>query len=140
MGKPPPRREHFAEAETLFDRLAFREYLVHALHGLAAATAAEGRAEEAARLLGRAADLIAAGGEPAVVFAADLAPHAEAEARAQIGDEAFGAAFATRGPNNCRRRRLVDGECSSDLYVGGNDDLVNSLRIAYEASVPKRSR
>jgi predicted ATPase/DNA-binding SARP family transcriptional activator len=85
---------HFAEAETLFDRLAFREYHVHALHGLAAATAAEGRAEEAARFLGRAAELITAGGEPAVAFAADLAPHAEAEARAQIGDEAFDAAFA----------------------------------------------
>jgi predicted ATPase/DNA-binding SARP family transcriptional activator len=95
LGDHAPARERFAAAETLFDRIAFREYHVHALHGLAAATAALGRAEEAARLLRRAADLIAAGGEPAVAFAADLAPHAEAEARALIGDDAFDAAFST---------------------------------------------
>jgi tetratricopeptide (TPR) repeat protein len=95
LGETAAACERFAGAETLFDRLAFREYHVHALHGLAAATAAEGRAEEAARFLGRAAELIAAGGEPGVAFAADLAVQAEAQARAQIGDEAFDATFVT---------------------------------------------
>jgi CRP-like cAMP-binding protein/tetratricopeptide (TPR) repeat protein len=96
LDDPPDARERFAEAERLFDRIGFREYQVHALHGLAAVAAVEGRGEEVATLLGRAAGLLAESGSPGVPFAADLAPDAESRARAQIGDEAFAAAFAAK--------------------------------------------
>ncbi len=97
LGDEGDANGRFAEAETLFGRIGFREYQVHALHGLAAVAAAERRGREAAQLLGRAASLIAESGSPGVPFAADLALDAESEARALLGDEAFAAAFATTG-------------------------------------------
>lgn len=97
LGEAGDANERFAEAERLFDRIGFREYRVHALHGLAAVAAVESRGREAAQLLGRAASLVAETGSPGVPFAADLALDAEAGARALIGDEAFDAAFATTG-------------------------------------------
>ena len=96
LDHPGEAGRQFAEAETLFDHLGFREYHVYALHGLAAVAAAEGRGEPAARLLGRAAILLAETGSAAVAFDASLAPDAESTARALLGDEAFTMAF-TRG-------------------------------------------
>ena len=55
LDQPGEAGRQFAEAEMLFDRMGFREYHVHALHGLAAVAAVEGRGEPAAGLLGRAA-------------------------------------------------------------------------------------
>jgi len=97
LGGAGDANERFEEAERLFDRIGFREYQVHALHGLAAVAAVESRGREAAQLLGRAASLLAESGSPGVPFAADLAVDAESGARALIGDEAFDAAFATSG-------------------------------------------
>jgi predicted ATPase/DNA-binding SARP family transcriptional activator len=95
LGDEEDASDRFAEAERLFDRMGFREYQVHALHGLAAVAAVESRGTEAARLLGRAAGLLAESGSPGVPFAADLAVDAESAARGLIGEEAFAAAFAT---------------------------------------------
>jgi len=97
LDNPGEADRRFAEAETLFDRIGFREYQVHALHGLAAAAAAEGRGVPAARLLGRAASMLAETGSPAVAFDATLARDAESSARALLGDEAFANAFAANG-------------------------------------------
>jgi predicted ATPase/DNA-binding SARP family transcriptional activator len=93
LGHAAEANERFAEAERLFDRMGFREYQVHSLHGLAAVAAVENRGQEAAQLLGRAASLLAETGSPGVPFAADLALDAESAARTLIGDEAFAEAF-----------------------------------------------
>ncbi|HXH88017.1 MAG TPA: hypothetical protein VNI55_05360, partial [Gaiellaceae bacterium] len=97
LDQPGEAGRQFAEAETLFDRIGFREYHVHALHGLAAVAAAEGRGEPAAGLLGRAARLLADTGSAGVAFDVALARNAESTARELLGDEAFAAAFATDG-------------------------------------------
>ncbi|MBA3244869.1 MAG: AfsR/SARP family transcriptional regulator [Actinobacteria bacterium] len=94
LGHQEEAHHQFAEAEGLFDRLGFREYHVYALHGLAAVAAAERRGAEAARLLGRAARLLAETGSAAVAFDPALARDAEASARALLGDEGFATAFA----------------------------------------------
>jgi predicted ATPase len=97
LDQPTEAGERFAEAETLFARIGFREYQVHALHGLAAVAAGAGRGESAAGLLGRAARLLAETGSAGVAFDAALADNAESAARAQLGDDAFLAAFAANG-------------------------------------------
>jgi len=97
LDQPGEAGRQFAEAETLFDRMGFREYHVHALHGLAAVAAVEGRGEPAAGLLGRAARLLAETGSAGVAFDVALARNAESTARELLGDEAFAAAFAADG-------------------------------------------
>jgi len=97
LDQPGEAGRQFAEAETLFDRIGFREYHVHALHGLAAVAAVEGRGEPAAGLLGRAARLLAETGSAGVAFDVALARNAESTARELLGDEAFAAAFAADG-------------------------------------------
>jgi non-specific serine/threonine protein kinase len=87
-------RARFGEAETLFARIGFREHFAHALQGIAAVDAAEGRALSAARLLGRATRLLAETGAAETNFDAALSREAEASARAQLGEEAFEVAFA----------------------------------------------
>ncbi|MEJ7790717.1 MAG: BTAD domain-containing putative transcriptional regulator [Gaiellaceae bacterium] len=94
LDQPGEAGRQFGEAETLFDRIGFREYHVHALHGLAAVAAVEGRGEPAAGLLGRAALLLAETGSAGVPFDVALARNAESTARELLGDEAFAAAFA----------------------------------------------
>jgi tetratricopeptide (TPR) repeat protein len=89
----PDARALFTEAEELFDELGFREHQAHAIQGIAAVDAVEGRAEQAARLLGRASRILEATGSGATTFDAALAEDAEAHARAQLGVEAFAAAF-----------------------------------------------
>ena len=84
----------FREAETLFAGIGFRDHVAHALQGIAAVDAAEGRALSAARLLGRASRLLAETGSAATTFDVSLPDEVEASARAQLGDEAFAAAFA----------------------------------------------
>ena len=84
----------FREAEALFAGIGFRDHVAHALQGIAAVDAAEGRALSAARLLGRAARLLAETGSAATTFDVSLPDEVEASARAQLGDEAFAAAFA----------------------------------------------
>ncbi len=97
LDQPGEAGRQFAEAETLFDRIGFREYHVHALHGLAAVAAAEGQGEPAAGLLGRAARLLADTGSAGVAFDVALARNAESTARELLGDEVFAAAFAADG-------------------------------------------
>ena len=87
-------RVRFGEAETLFARIGFREHFAHALQGIAAVDAADGHALSAARLLGRATRLLTDTGAAETNFDAALPGEAEASARAQLGDEAFAAAFA----------------------------------------------
>ena len=84
----------FREAEALFAGIGFREHVGHAMQGIAAVDAAEGRALSAARLLGRATRLLAETGSAATNFDVSIADEVEASARAQLGDEAFEAAFA----------------------------------------------
>ncbi|WP_411277558.1 tetratricopeptide repeat protein, partial [Gaiella sp.] len=97
MGDPGAAGQQFAEAEQLFERIGFREYHVHSLHGLAAVAASEGRGEAAAQLLGRAASLSAASGSAGVPFDVTLARHAEATARDLLGDDTFARIFAESG-------------------------------------------
>lgn len=87
----------FREAEALFARIGFREHFAHALQGVAAVDAADGDALSAARLLGRATRLLAETGSAETTFDAALPREVEASARAQLGDEAFAAAFAPAG-------------------------------------------
>jgi tetratricopeptide (TPR) repeat protein len=84
----------FREAETLFARIGFQEHLAHALQGIAAVDVAAGDALSAARLLGRASRLLAETGSAETTFDAALPREVEAAARAELGDEAFVAAFA----------------------------------------------
>ena len=65
-------RVRFGEAETLFARIGFREHFAHALQGIAAVDAADGHALSAARLLGRAARLLAETGAAETNFDAAL--------------------------------------------------------------------
>jgi predicted ATPase/DNA-binding SARP family transcriptional activator len=86
-------RRLFTEAEALFDGLGFREHQAHALQGIAAADATEGRCEHAAQLLGRASRILEATGSGETTFDVSLAQGAEGQARAQLGAEAFAEAF-----------------------------------------------
>ena len=97
LGRTEEAGRRFREAEALFGGIGFREHMGHALQGMAAVDAAEGRASSAARLLGRAARLLAETGSAATNFDVSLPGEVEASVRAQLGDEAFEAAFAPDG-------------------------------------------
>ena len=96
LGRITDARTRFTEAEGLFSAIGFREHLAHALQGLAATEAAEGRNREAASLLGQAAALLEETGSGAGTFDASLAQETEADVRARLGDQAFSSAFAAR--------------------------------------------
>ena len=106
-------RVRFDEAEMLFARIGFREHFAHALQGIAAVDAAEGRALSAARLLGRATRLLAETGAAETNFDAALPREAEASARAQLGDGGFRAAFAPAGLDVEFEARRCPTRCAS---------------------------
>ena len=96
LGRIVDARARFTEAERLFSGIGFREHLAHALQGIAATEAAEGRDLQAASLLGQAAALLEETGSGAGTFDASLAQETQADLRERLGDEAFSTAFATR--------------------------------------------
>ena len=71
-----------------------------------------------------------------------LIPRASQIAQACTCDESAGcehvAAVAHVAPRPMPRYAVLKRLGPSELYVGGNDDLANALRIAYEALVLKR--
>jgi predicted ATPase/DNA-binding SARP family transcriptional activator len=96
LGWTDEARAHFTEAETLFDEIGFREHVAHALQGIAATEAADGRDREAAALLGRAAPLLDETGSSAANFDPELAREVEEMVRARLGDHEFAVAFSRR--------------------------------------------
>jgi tetratricopeptide (TPR) repeat protein len=94
LGRTNEARAHFMEAETLFDEIGFREHVAHALQGIAATEAADGRDREAAALLGRAAPLLDETGSSTENFDPELAREVEEAVRARLGDREFAAAFS----------------------------------------------
>ena len=94
LGGTDEARERFARAETLFEAIGFREHVAHALQGIAATEAANGRYREAARLLGRAAALLEETGSGTSTFDPSLALEVEAVVREQLGEREFASAFS----------------------------------------------
>lgn len=76
-----------------FASVGFKAHVGHALTGLAAVEAHNGRHEDAARLLGHANALGAEVGASSDDFDPTLAAKVEAEARARLGDDHFAAAY-----------------------------------------------
>jgi len=68
--------------------------VAHALQGIAATEAANGRYREAARLLGRAAALLEETGSGTSTFDPSLALEVEAVVREQLGEREFASAFS----------------------------------------------
>jgi len=94
LGDDEAARASWDEARVGFVRLDFPQHIGHALQGLAALDARAGQHASAARLLGTAAGALGrAGALAGDAFGSRVAVRAEAEARAQLGDDAFTAAF-----------------------------------------------
>ena len=83
----------FEEAREAFASVGFTAHVGHALTGLAGVRASSGHHEEAARLLGRADAVLAGVGASKDDFDPTLAAKVEAEARAQLGEDGFVAAY-----------------------------------------------
>jgi hypothetical protein len=73
--------------------IGFRAHVAHALQGLAAYDASEGRHEDAARRLGSARAVLDDVGSPEGDFAGDMVAWVRERAREALGDEAFEAAY-----------------------------------------------
>jgi tetratricopeptide (TPR) repeat protein len=84
----------FGEARECFEEVGFRAHVAHALQGVAAYAASDGRFEDAARLLGQARGELDESRAPAGNFPQDLVAETEEHAREALGDEAFEAAYA----------------------------------------------
>jgi predicted ATPase/DNA-binding SARP family transcriptional activator len=93
LGDNPQARARFEEARMAFASVGFKAHVGHALTGLAAVEARNGRHEDAARLLGHANALVAEVGASRDDFDPTLAARVEAEARARLGDDGFTAAY-----------------------------------------------
>ncbi|MDF2750497.1 MAG: Transcriptional regulator [Gaiellaceae bacterium] len=85
--------EAFREAGERFERVGFRVHVAHALQGLAAFEASEGRFREAARLLGRARAELDEVGAAETDFAADMVGWTKGRAAEALGPEGFEAAY-----------------------------------------------
>jgi predicted ATPase/DNA-binding SARP family transcriptional activator len=93
LGDHARARTRFEEARDAFETLGFTAHVGHALTGLAGVEASSGRHEEAARLLGRADAVLSEVGASDDDFDPTLSAAVEAEARGQLGDERFAAAY-----------------------------------------------
>jgi tetratricopeptide (TPR) repeat protein len=93
LGDNPQARARFEEARMAFASVGFKAHVGHALTGLAAVEARNGRHEDAARLLGQANALVAEVGASRDDFDPTLAESVEAEARARLGDDRFAVAY-----------------------------------------------
>jgi predicted ATPase/DNA-binding SARP family transcriptional activator len=83
----------FREAGERFGRVGFRAHVAHALQGLAAYEASEGRFQESAYLLGRARSELDEVGAPETDFAADMVGWTKERAVEALGAEAFEAGY-----------------------------------------------
>lgn len=83
----------FEEARVAFEAVGFRAHVGHAMQGLAAVDARRGSAVAAARLLGKAAAVLAEVGASDDDFNPQMVSQAVASARGQLGDEAFDRLF-----------------------------------------------
>jgi tetratricopeptide (TPR) repeat protein len=83
----------FEEARAAFEAVGFRAHVGHALQGLAAVDARRGNAVAAAKLLGRAAAVLAEVGASDDDFNPRIVSQAAANAREALGDEAFDQVF-----------------------------------------------
>jgi tetratricopeptide (TPR) repeat protein len=93
LGDIAAARRDFESAHEAFTTLGFPAQLGHALQGLAATEAAEGRFEDAVALLARAAVALDDVGYTQDDFEPRLAERVEAGARAALGDDRFAALF-----------------------------------------------
>jgi len=93
LGDDDAARDRWEDARAAFAEFGFRAHVGHALQGLAAVEARAGNAVAAATLLGRADSELAGVGHSPDDFNPRLAAEAEAQARPQLGDEAFTAAY-----------------------------------------------
>ena len=84
----------FEEALVCFEEVGFRAHVAHALQGLAAYAAHEGRFDDAARLLGQARGELDEIGVPEGDFAEGMVDPTKEQARAALGEAGFEAAYA----------------------------------------------
>jgi tetratricopeptide (TPR) repeat protein len=85
--------ECWDEARTAFGSIGFRAHVGHALRGLAACEARFGRYDDAARLLAQADVQLEEVGASEDDFIPGLADEVATEARSQLGEAAFAAAY-----------------------------------------------
>jgi predicted ATPase/DNA-binding SARP family transcriptional activator len=95
LGEHEASRREFEEARECLAQAGLREQRAQALQGLAAAEASEGRFEHAAQLLGEARRELDELGMSEDGFAAQMVAETKAKARAALGDQVFGTAYAS---------------------------------------------
>ncbi|HET8968605.1 MAG TPA: BTAD domain-containing putative transcriptional regulator [Gaiellaceae bacterium] len=93
LGEHQASLRAFEEARECFEKVGFRAHVAHALQGLAAYAATDGRFEDAARLLGQARRDLDEIGAPEGDFGGDMVVLAKEHAQEALGDEAFEAAY-----------------------------------------------
>ena len=93
LGDLARARKRFDEARETFASLGFKAHVGHALAGLAGVEGRSGHHQEAARLLGRADAVLTEVGASKDDFDPTLAARVEADARAQLGNDRFVAAY-----------------------------------------------
>ena len=94
LGEHEASLRDFKEARECFEEVGFRAHIAHALQGIAAFAASEGRFEDATRLLGQARVELDEIGAPEGDFGVDMVAWTKEAARAALGEEAFEAAYA----------------------------------------------
>jgi tetratricopeptide (TPR) repeat protein len=94
LGEHEASLRAFEEARECFEEVGFRAHVAHALQGVAAYAASDGRFEDPARLLGQARAELDDSRAPAGNFPQGLVAETEDHAREALGDAAFEAAYA----------------------------------------------
>lgn len=89
LGDDERAGRRFEEARVAFEAVGFRAHVGHALQGLAAVDARQGRAATAAQLLGRAATVLAEVGASDDDFNPQMVSQAVANAREALGYEVY---------------------------------------------------
>ena len=89
LGEDERAARRFEEARAAFEAVGFRAHVGHALQGFAAVEARRDNAVAAARLLGRAAAVLAEVGASDDDFNPQMVSQAVASARGRLGDEVF---------------------------------------------------
>ena len=94
LGEHQASLHAFEEARECFEEVGFRAHVAHALQGLAACAANEGRFEDAALMLGKASAELDEIGAWDGDFAVGMVARATEQARDALGQEGFDAAYA----------------------------------------------
>jgi tetratricopeptide (TPR) repeat protein len=100
LGEHEASLRDFEEARECFEEVGFRAHIAHALQGIAAFAASEGRFEDATRLLGQARVELDEIGAPEGDFGVDMVAWTKEQAREALGDDAFEAEAYAAGRKN----------------------------------------